>query len=82
VGELLEGDAGVLVPPSQPSVLATELTSLANDPTRGQTVGRRGETKVRAEYSVDRMADDYVALYRSLVRRRLPRVGMESAQCV
>jgi glycosyltransferase involved in cell wall biosynthesis len=82
VGELLEGDAGVLVPPSQPSVLATELASLANDPTRAQTVGRRGETKVRAEYSVDRMADDYVALYRSLVRRRLPRVGMESAQCV
>jgi glycosyltransferase involved in cell wall biosynthesis len=82
VGELLQGSAGVLVPPSEPSRLASELASLSSDPTRAQRMGRVGEARVRAEYSVDRMADEYVALYHQLVQRRHSRMGLESAQCV
>ena len=82
VGELLAGEAGVLVPSREPAHLAAALASLAADPARAKRLGGNGEARVRASYNVDRMVDRYVALYRDLARRPLPPANMESAPCV
>ena len=81
VGELLAGDTGVLVPPREPMRLATALEALAADPERAKCIGQRGERLVRSNYSVDRMVDRYLALYRSLVPRPLAPSDVESARC-
>ena len=82
VGELLSGEAGILIPPGEPERLATALASLAAEPARASRIAANGQARVRANYSVDHMADRYVALYRDLVRRPLPPTHPESVRCV
>lgn len=81
VGELLAGDAGMLVPSGDPARLAAALASLAADNALAKSLGTSGQARVRASYSVDYMVDRYVALYRNLVPRPVPPSNMESAPC-
>lgn len=67
VGEIpivLEGGAaGMLVPPADPDALATAIDALLRDRTRAAALADRALARARAEYSSDRMAERYAALY-------------------
>jgi glycosyltransferase involved in cell wall biosynthesis len=56
----LVGDAGILVPPDDPSALAAAVNRVLADPTG---YGERGRERARSEFSVARMADRTLAVY-------------------
>jgi glycosyltransferase involved in cell wall biosynthesis len=56
----LVGDAGILVPPDDPSALAAAVNRVLLDPAE---LGERGRERARAEFSVAKMADRTLAVY-------------------
>ncbi len=81
VGTLLADGAGVLVPPGDPTSLATELEKLLRDRALAASIGARGEARVRSRYDVEVMVDAYLEVYRDVVRRPVPPTDLESARC-
>jgi glycosyltransferase involved in cell wall biosynthesis len=61
---LAQGDAGAIVPPGDAAALARALTKLLNDRTHARELGAVAARRAHAEYTVDRMVERYVALYR------------------
>lgn len=59
------GDAAVYVPPDDAGALVAAIASLAADADARRALARRA-TQRASTYSAARMADDYLALYRSL----------------
>lgn len=74
VGEVpnvvLNGQTGLLVEPDQPRALAAAVFLLLRDAMLRQRMGAAGQARAVAEFSVERMASDYEAVYRRAVRRR------------
>src|SRR6185503_4719271 len=60
---VVDGDTGVLVPPSDPPALAAGLTRLARDPGLRARYGAAGRARVLAVYSGARMAEGTLACY-------------------
>jgi len=60
-------DNGLLVPPEDPAALAAALLTLAGDAEKRKEMGRRGMLRVRAEFSLDRMAEEIMRCYETLV---------------
>jgi glycosyltransferase involved in cell wall biosynthesis len=58
---------GLVVPPDDPDALADGLYSLWKDPALARTLGGRGFDGVREHYSVQRSADEQLAVYERLV---------------
>jgi glycosyltransferase involved in cell wall biosynthesis len=81
VGELLADGAGLTVPPRAPALLAEALRSVAADPSLAQALGRKGQARVRRNYSVDHMVDQYVQLYSEVAKRALPPADAECSAC-
>lgn len=72
VSEVVEdGQSGFLVPPANPSALAAAVRSAFNSPDRCASMAQLAESRVRAEYSIDRMVEQYLALYAALSRGRV-----------
>jgi glycosyltransferase involved in cell wall biosynthesis len=70
VGEsrMLVGDTGVVVPPRDPTALADGiLRVLALDPASRTDLGRRARRWIQAEFSLQPVVDQYLALYAELV---------------
>jgi glycosyltransferase involved in cell wall biosynthesis len=63
------GDAAVFVPPEQPEVLAQVLRRLALDVSWRDCMARQARARA-LQYTPERMARAYVALYARLMRRR------------
>lgn len=67
VGELprvlADGEAGLLVPPADPSALAQAMERLLADPAAATALGGRARQRANAEYGLDRMMQRYHALY-------------------
>jgi len=59
-----DGETGLLVAPDDPQELATAISSLLAEPARAERLGRAGLARTRAEFSVARMAERTVAVYR------------------
>jgi glycosyltransferase involved in cell wall biosynthesis len=57
------GDAGVIVPPRNPAALAEAIRSLAADPVRRRQLGARGRARVEAQFTIERAAASFAALY-------------------
>lgn len=55
---------GLLCPPRDAAALRACLAQLRADPARGREMGRRGREVAEQRYSIDRMAAEYMALYR------------------
>lgn len=81
IGELLSEDFGLLVPSKAPRLLSRALESLAKKPELRRELGERGRARIRERYSIDEMADRYVALYHRIGKRRSSSHDMESARC-
>lgn len=64
-----EGRAGVLIPPSNPQLLAEAVTALLSDTHRMGSLADLGKARALAEFSADRYVREVDDLYRSLVSR-------------
>jgi glycosyltransferase involved in cell wall biosynthesis len=65
---VLAGRSGLLVPPGNAAALATALrTLLGKTAEERERMGEEGRAHVRANFSLTRMCDDTIALYRALL---------------
>ncbi|MCW2925190.1 MAG: Poly(glycerol-phosphate) alpha-glucosyltransferase [Thermoleophilia bacterium] len=60
---LLEGDAGLLVPPADPAALAAALESLLLDPSRASALARAGRRRISERYSFEGMVRRIEGIY-------------------
>jgi glycosyltransferase involved in cell wall biosynthesis len=68
IPELIKSDQeGSLVPPKNAGALAGAIVSLLRDPEKGREMAIQARKKIREKFSLERMIDDYEALYLSLV---------------
>jgi colanic acid/amylovoran biosynthesis glycosyltransferase len=64
IPELLEGGAGLLVPPAEADALADALEQLAGDPVLRAELGERGRARVEEAFSVERVAAALLVRFR------------------
>lgn len=58
---------GVLAPSAQPHAIADAIVDLYRDPPRAAALGAAGASGVRAWYTIDRMAERMIEVYRDVV---------------
>ena len=68
---VVDGETGLIVPPSQPESLARALDALLMDSALRTTMGKAGRKRAKLLYDADRVIDSLEALYVSSVRSRL-----------
>jgi len=69
--ELVEpGITGLLVPAGNAAALAAALREIAGDPTRRRAMGRAAQSRVVLDFTAEKMADRYAALYEELLSAR------------
>ncbi len=62
---VVDGQTGVIVPPSDPPSLAAAVSTILGQPDLARTYGTRGLERARAEFSVEKMAQRTLAVYDS-----------------
>jgi glycosyltransferase involved in cell wall biosynthesis len=65
-----DGENGLLVPPRDGAALATALRRLIGDPKLRRAMGERGRALAVAEFSVERVIEQTLGLYRELLAAR------------
>jgi glycosyltransferase involved in cell wall biosynthesis len=68
VGEVLEGGAGILVPPGDVGALTAAMQLLIADPHRAAALGAAARRRVEERFSVSRCADAHMALWSNILR--------------
>jgi glycosyltransferase involved in cell wall biosynthesis len=58
-----DGATGLIVPPGDPTGLASAICRLMANPPLAHRLGDAGRTEVTTRYSFDRMVDQFEALY-------------------
>ena len=76
---ITDGEAGVLVPPGDPSLLATALTRLARDPALAARLGAAGEARVRSAFAWPGIMAQWDACYGALAGRRIDTASAAAA---
>jgi glycosyltransferase involved in cell wall biosynthesis len=66
---VVDGKNGLLVPPGDSSALAGAVNALLADPERARAMGEEGKLRVRELFSVDRMVEGNLAVYRTVLGR-------------
>ncbi|MGD9644867.1 MAG: glycosyltransferase family 4 protein [Pirellulales bacterium] len=64
---VVPGETGFLVPVGDRAALATRANELLDNPQRARTMGEAGRLRALEEFSVPRMIERFVALYRELL---------------
>ncbi len=68
---VIDGKTGFLVPPKQPELLARTMLRVMDLPQEERLrMGKAGRRHVEANYSLDRIVDQWEALYRELLARK------------
>jgi len=67
--ELLEGGAGLLVPPADPAGLADELERLWREPSLRAELARAGRRRVEDEFDLERVVDELERRFEGCARR-------------
>ena len=62
------GETGLLVPPGQPTALATAVTDLLADPWKRREMGRRGRERCLHQFDINATVAEVEALYRTSLR--------------
>jgi rhamnosyl/mannosyltransferase len=65
----IDGETGLVVPPSDPTAFGEAMRTLWDDPDLAQAMGQRAEARYRELFTAERMASSYNALYHELVAR-------------
>ena len=66
----IDGETGIVVPPSDPPALAEAMRRLWSDPALAAQMGRRAAARYTALFTAQQMAASYTTLYYELVARR------------
>jgi len=61
------GETGLLVPPSDSAQLAERMLELLDDPVKARRFGHAARQEVAAQYNVERMVEETVAVYRHVL---------------
>lgn len=61
------GETGVLVDPGDPTALADAVSALLADPEKARAMGAEGRRRIRRLFSVERMVEGNLAVYRSVL---------------
>jgi len=62
---VMDGETGFLVPPSSPAALAEALKRLITNPALARQMGENGQARFQAQFTVSKMAQATLAVYRS-----------------
>ncbi|MES2150852.1 MAG: glycosyltransferase family 4 protein [Pseudomonadota bacterium] len=73
----IDGDTGLVVPPSDPQAFGAAMRTLWDNPALAQAMGKRAEARYWELFTAEQMAAGYNALYHELVARR---AGVSLAQ--
>ncbi|MFJ7985478.1 GT4 family glycosyltransferase PelF [Streptomyces sp. NPDC094447] len=65
------GDAGIVVPPREPAVMAAAVTALLRDGARRAELGRRARQRVVDRFTLHRSVDGFRQIYRELAGDRV-----------
>ncbi len=68
----VDGDTGIVVPPSDPQALRAAMQRLWENPEMARQMGRRAEMRYQELFTSEKMASNYLSLYESLAPRRVP----------
>jgi glycosyltransferase involved in cell wall biosynthesis len=63
---VVDGETGLLVPPSDAEALAEGFGRLAADPSACKRLGAAGRARVRERFGLDRMVEETLAIYREV----------------
>jgi glycosyltransferase involved in cell wall biosynthesis len=66
---LRPGETGLVVPPHRPDEMARAVLTLLDDPERARRMGRSGSADVAARFTPDRLVEETLAAYRSVLAR-------------
>ncbi|QDU84874.1 Spore coat protein SA [Planctomycetes bacterium Pla163] len=66
---VVDGETGLLVPPSDPDAWAAAAVRLAADPELRSRLGARGAQVRRERFGIDRMIDETIAVYEAVLER-------------
>lgn len=72
---VVDGQTGVLVPPSDPSAVADAMLALARDPGTRRRMGEAGRARVLERFDLDRMVEETLAVYAAALS---PREGVKA----
>jgi glycosyltransferase involved in cell wall biosynthesis len=64
---VVHGETGLLVPAGEPGALAAAVTELLSHPDSGKEFGEKARDRVRSHFSVDRMVEGNLHVYRELI---------------
>ncbi len=64
---VLDGEVGYVIPPADVNALVEKLQLLLNNGELVQRLGSAGEARIREHFNLDRMAEEYIALYQQLL---------------
>jgi glycosyltransferase involved in cell wall biosynthesis len=67
---VVHGETGLMVPPRNPQALAGAIRALLDDPCRRRALGKAGRRRVEERFTVERMLEGTIGVYRGL--RALP----------
>jgi glycosyltransferase involved in cell wall biosynthesis len=67
---VIEGKTGFLVAAEDAPALAQAILKLLEDSNQAKTFGARARRLVEQQYTLDRMADEYLQLYQQAMRKR------------
>ena len=70
---VVDGETGILAPPSNPDLLAGALERLVMDEPLRRAMGNAGRSRAHREFSLERMIENYETFYRGLAVRRIAR---------
>ena len=68
-----DGQNGVLVEPGDRQALAAAITAVVRDPALARRLGANARTAVARRFAIDRVANEHIDMYRSLLQNREPR---------
>jgi glycosyltransferase involved in cell wall biosynthesis len=67
---VVEGQTGLLVPPTQPESLARAILHLLSHPESGREMGRQGRERFHSVYTTERMSKVVLNVYEQVLRRQ------------
>lgn len=80
---VVEGETGMLVPPSDPIAMAEAIRSYLHDPDKMVQHGRAGRKRAEEHFSMEAMVNGYLAVYDKVLgeRGRRRHFGFRNANC-
>jgi glycosyltransferase involved in cell wall biosynthesis len=67
---ILDGEVGYVIPPANVEALVDKLRLLLNDDHLAQRLGSAGKERIYEHFNLDRMTNEYIALYERLLAQK------------